>query len=217
MGIGICNPKHSIERLSSPSQRTESHSNGKGQQAVSIDNGSMESEFLTLENAIESTSSRSQQTESHSNGKGQQHVLIENRSMESEKTSKAKNFDKSGKPMNKESIVNDKFFDGANTMKMMTNKSMIRDDVARDIANFLRNGGSITTVKSRVRRRYRNPVPLSGITQARTQINSRRRAHANVVANLFPSSVDPSVARAVIRGSLMRRRRVYSSRVPQQI
>jgi hypothetical protein len=75
------------------------------------------------------------------------------------------------------------------------------------VAEFLANGNNIRTVKSRRRSRYVNPIPLSPITLARYQIHAVRKAGAKRVAHLFPSSVDPGVARALDRGSVMRRRR----------
>lgn len=88
----------------------------------------------------------------------------------------------------------------------MMSKSDIRKALNDDVADFLRSGKTITVLSSR-KRKYRNPVPLSPVTLARCQMNAVRKAGAKRVANLFPSSVDPAVARAIHRGRGFRRRR----------
>ncbi len=98
----------------------------------------------------------------------------------------------------------------------MMSKSDIRKTLNDDVADFLRSGKTITVLSSR-KRKYRNPVPLSPITLARYQIHAVRKAGAKRVAHLFPSSVDPGVARAMDRGSVMRRRRKTNPYFPQCI
>jgi hypothetical protein len=88
----------------------------------------------------------------------------------------------------------------------MISKSDIRKALNDDVADYLRSGKTITVLSSR-KRKYRNPVPLSSITLARCQINAVRKAGAKRVASLFPSSVDPAVARAFYSGRGYGRRR----------
>ena len=88
-------------------------------------------------------------------------------------------------------------------------KESLRLTLAADVEEWLGGGNSIKQVRSRRRSRYVNAVPLSLITQARCQMHSARKAGANRVAHLFPSSVDPGVAHALTTGrGYGRRRRV---------
>jgi hypothetical protein len=75
------------------------------------------------------------------------------------------------------------------------------------LAEFLASGNRIKTFKSRRRSRYVNAVPRSPITLARCQMHAVRKAGAKRVAHLFPSSVDPGVARALDHGRGYGRRR----------
>lgn len=86
-------------------------------------------------------------------------------------------------------------------------KQALRVALAADVEEWLRGGNRITQLRSRVGRRYMNPVPLSPITQARCQMHAARKAGAKQVAYLFPSSVDPGVARALSAGRGYGRRR----------
>lgn len=83
--------------------------------------------------------------------------------------------------------------------------------LADDVNTWLLAGNSIKQLRSRARRRYVNPVPLSPITLARCQMEAARKAGAKRVAHLFPSSVDPDVARALTRGRGYGRRRIGSN------
>lgn len=91
--------------------------------------------------------------------------------------------------------------------KPFVDKRAIANRNAEGIAEFLAKGNQITTVRSRRRTRYVNPVPLSPITRARCQMHAARKAGAKQVAHLFPSSVDPAVARALSGGRGYSRRR----------
>lgn len=82
----------------------------------------------------------------------------------------------------------------------MNKKESLRLTLAADVEEWLREGNSIKQLRSRRRSRYVNAVPLSPITQARYQMAAARKAGAKRVANLFPSTIDPGVARAVARG-----------------
>jgi hypothetical protein len=96
----------------------------------------------------------------------------------------------------------------------MMSKSDIRKALNDDVADFLGLGKTITALSSR-KRKYRNPVPLSPITLARFQMHAVRKAGTKRVAHLFPSSVDPGVARALDHGSAIRRRRTTNPYFPQ--
>lgn len=89
----------------------------------------------------------------------------------------------------------------------VNSKASLRFSLSADVKEWLQEGNSITQVRSRKRRRYVNAVPLSPITQARCQLHAARKAGAKQVAHLFPSTVDPRVARAVIGGRGYSRRR----------
>ena len=89
----------------------------------------------------------------------------------------------------------------------VNSKASLRLGLSADVEKWLQEGNSIKQVQSRKRSRYINPVPLSPITQARCQIYAVRKAEAKRVAHLFPSSVDPGVARALSRGRGYGRRR----------
>lgn len=89
----------------------------------------------------------------------------------------------------------------------LSRKELLRLTLAADVEAWVDEGNSIKQVRSRERRRYVNPVPLSPITQARCQIHAARKAGAKRVAHLFPSSVDPGVAHAMSRGRGYGRRR----------
>ena len=95
--------------------------------------------------------------------------------------------------------------------KPFVDKRAIANRNAEAIAEFLANGNQIKTIRSRRRTRYVNPVPLSPITLARCQMEAARKAGAKRVAHLFPSSVDPDVARALTRGRGYGRRRIGSN------
>ena len=95
----------------------------------------------------------------------------------------------------------------------LSRKESLRLTLAADVEAWVDEGNSIKQVRSRERRRYVNPVPLSPITQARCQMHAARKAGAKRVAYLFPSSVDPGVARALGTGRGYGRRRM--SRVTQ--
>jgi hypothetical protein len=99
------------------------------------------------------------------------------------------------------------FFYSRELEKPSVDKRAIAARNEEAVAEFLANGNHIRTVKSRRRSRYVNPIPLSPITLARCQMNAARKAGAKRVANLFPSSVDPAIARALGRGRGYRRRR----------
>jgi len=86
-------------------------------------------------------------------------------------------------------------------------KASLRLSLSADVEAWLKEGNCIKQVRSRKRRRYVNPVPLSPITLARCQMHAARKAGAKRVAHLFPSSVDPGVARALSRGRGYGRRR----------
>jgi hypothetical protein len=92
--------------------------------------------------------------------------------------------------------------------KPYADKKAISERCAEAVAEFLASGNQITTVKSRRRTRYVNPVPRSPLTEARCQMIATRKAGAKRVAHLFPSSVDPGVARVLYRGRGYGRRRV---------
>jgi hypothetical protein len=96
--------------------------------------------------------------------------------------------------------MSNSFFYSRDLDKPYVDKDAVTARNAEGIAEFLAKGNRITTVKSRRRTRYVNPVPLSPITLARCQMHAARKAGAKRVAHLFPSSVDPGVARAVARG-----------------
>lgn len=91
--------------------------------------------------------------------------------------------------------------------KPYVDKDAVSARNAEGIAEFIAKGNQITRVKSRRRTRYVNPVPLSPITRARCQMHAARKAGAKRVAHLFPSSVDPAVARALSGGRGYSRRR----------
>lgn len=103
--------------------------------------------------------------------------------------------------------MSNSFFYSRDLDKPYVDKSAVTARNAEGIAEFLAKGNRITTVKSRRRARYVNPVPLSSITLARCQMHAARKAGAKRVAHLFPSSVDPGVARALSRGRGYGRRR----------
>jgi len=86
-------------------------------------------------------------------------------------------------------------------------KELLRLTLAADVEAWVKEGNCIKQVRSRKRRRYVNPVPLSPITLARCQMHAARKAGAKRVAHLFPSSVDPGVACALSRGRGYGRRR----------
>ena len=103
--------------------------------------------------------------------------------------------------------MSNSFFYSRDLDKPYVDKDAVTARHAEGIAEFLAKGNRITTVKSRRRVRYVNPVPLSPITQARCQMYAARKAGAKRVAHLFPSSVDPGVAHALSRGRGYGRRR----------
>ena len=103
--------------------------------------------------------------------------------------------------------MSNSFFYSRDLDKPYVDKGAVTTRIAEGIAEFLARGNQIATVKSRRRTRYTNPVPLSPLTQARCQMYAARKAGANRVAHLFPSSVDPGVARALSRGRGYGRRR----------
>lgn len=99
------------------------------------------------------------------------------------------------------------FFYSRDLDKPYVDKHAVTTRNAEGISEFLAKGNRITTVKSRRRSRYVNPVPLSPLTQARCQMVAARKARTKQVAHLFPSSVDPGVARALTSGRGYGRRR----------
>lgn len=103
--------------------------------------------------------------------------------------------------------MSNSFFYSRDLDKPYVDKGAVTARNAEAIAEFLRKGHQIKTVKSRRRTRYVNAVPLSPITQARCQMYAARKAGAKRVAYLFPSSVDPGVARALSAGRGYGRRR----------
>jgi hypothetical protein len=90
----------------------------------------------------------------------------------------------------------------------LSKKESLRLTLAADVEEWIQKGNSIKQVRSRRRSRYVNAVPWSPITQARCQMAAARKAGTKRVAHLFPSSVDPGVARALSRGRGYGRRRV---------
>jgi hypothetical protein len=109
------------------------------------------------------------------------------------------------------------FFYSRELDKPFIDKRAITERNEEAVAEFLARGNRIRTVRSRGRSRYVNPVPLSPVTRARCQLTAVHRAEAKRVANLFPSSIDPGVARALDRGSVMRRRRTPHLNVSKSV